>query len=485
MKHVLGLDIGGSSVKGWLSGEGLDKPAQITLPLPLHFDPANGLTEFDPQEWWPIVRNVIQETLAAQKGIKPAALVVSSIRQAFVLCSDVSELGMGIHNADRRGASSVAHIDELLDSNELYDLTGHWFAPQLPLAKLVSIRRYEAERWRRTTKLMFVHDWIVWRLSGVWKNEKTLATSSQLCEVESRNWSRQLMDLFLLKEEMFGELVQAGQIVGEVTNNELPDLYGVPIVAGGGDAHFLAYGSRSRSSDIVAVAGSTTPIQAISKNLSADSNRRPWISAPLVGPGWAVEVNAGYTGAALDWLCARLHWSLPEALMAAWTVSDKGARGVVALTASPKWDRESWARPLPFSFARLNPGHKSSDLVRAIVEAHAYAIRANLESLEDGLSRGASRLILTGGWAADRNFSQLVADVTQRTIWNVMSFDASITTSTLLANQSIPGIEIHNAEVQIYEPCSDNSRYSDNYREYCQLYQHSIVDDPIRTQDAH
>ena len=66
-----------------------------------------------------------------------------------------------------------------------------------------------------------------------------------------------------------------------------------------------------------------------------------------------------------------------------------------------------------------------------------------------------------------------------------MSFDASITTSTLLANQSIPGIEIHSAEVKIYEPCSDNSRYSDNYREYCQLYQHSIVDDPIRTQEAH
>ena len=479
MKHVLGLDIGGSSVKGWLSGEGLDRCAQITLPLPLHFEPENGLAEFDPQEWWLIVGKVIQEILAIRRGTKPAALVVSSIRQAFVLCSDVGELGMGIHNADRRGASAIPHIDGLLDSSHLYDLTGHWFAPQLPLPKLVSIRQYETERWRRITKLMFVHDWIVWRLSGVWRNEKTLATSSQLCEVKSRNWSQQLMDLFLLKEEMFGELVQAGEIVGEVTNKELPDLYGVPIVAGGGDAHFLAHGSRSRSSDIVAVAGSTTPIQAISNNLPADSGRRPWISSPLVGPGWAVEVNAGYTGAALDWICARLQWSLPEALKAAWTASDLGARGVIALTASPRWDRESWIRPLPFSFARLNPGHKSSDLVRAVVEAHAYAIRANLESLEDVLSQRTGHLILTGGWVADSNFSQLLADVTQRIIWSITSFDASVRTSTLLANESIPGIEPHKAEVEIYEPCSKDSRYSDNYREYCQLYQHSILNAPI------
>ena len=123
MKHVLGLDIGGSSVKGWLSGEGLDRCAQITLPLPLHFEPENGLAEFDPQEWWLIVGKVIQEILAIRRGTKPAALVVSSIRQAFVLCSDVGELGMGIHNADRRGASAISHIDGLLDSLSLIHIS--------------------------------------------------------------------------------------------------------------------------------------------------------------------------------------------------------------------------------------------------------------------------------------------------------------------------------------------------------------------------
>ena len=480
MKHVLGLDIGGSSVKVWLTGGAIDKCPHVTLPLPLQLDPENGRTEFDPQEWWSIIRAAIEQLLAPRGDVMPSALVISSIRQAFVLCGDSGELGMGIHNADRRGAISSRYVDSMLDSNDLYDLTGHWFAPQLPLPKLVSIRTNDTERWRRITRLMFVHDWIVWRLSGVWRNEQTLATSSQLCDIESRNWSRELIDLFILKEEMFGELVRSGEIIGEITNSELPYLNGVPVVAGGGDAHFLAYGSRSKSSDIVAVTGSTTPIQAISNHLPADSCRRPWVSSSLVGSGWAVEMNAGYTGAALDWLCAMLKLPLQDALRAAWTASDVGARGVIALTASPKWDRESWRGPLPFSFARVNPGHISADLVRAIIEAHAYAILANIEALEDALPKNDNDLILTGGWVADQDFGQLVADVTQRTVSSITSLDASITTSAYLANKNIAEIETYNTEAIIYEPCRRDSRYSDNYHDYCQLYHHSVLGDPIR-----
>jgi len=206
-----------------------------------------------------------------------------------------------------------------------------------------------------------------------------------------------------------------------------------------------------------------------------DKERRPWVSAPVTQTGWAVEMNAGYTGAALDWLSKNIGWTVREGLDAAWKDSNVGAHGVIALTACPKWDQETWSGSLPFSFTRLNTGHNRADLVKAIVEAHAFAIRANLEALDETLSQTTEHLVLTGGWVSDSNFSQLVADVTERIVYSIPSFDASLKASTMLVNQHIPEVMPHQASTTIFEPSATSSKYHDFYTRYCEVYEYSIL----------
>jgi len=483
MAGVLGLDIGGSSVKTWIGGYDPQTSHQpITVGLPLNSSPDTGLVEFNPEQWWKIIVDAIYQCIESNGRPIIKAVVISSIRQAFLLTNETSEVGFGIHNADRRGIDGLDIILEQLGHDELYDLTGHWFAPQLTLPKLLAIRKYEPERWARSTRLMFVHDWIGWRLTGVWKNERTLATSSQLCEVRTGSWASELLNSLDFRQDILGEIIDGGEILGYSKEPKLPDLLGVPIVAGAGDAHFLAHGARnSDCSQIVIVAGSTTPIQTVTKLFPADELRRPWISSALVPGHFSVEMNAGYTGVAFDWLCSSLQLTLTELGNRAWAESEIGARGVVALTASPSWDRNTWLGPVPFSFARLNQAHQAADVARAIFEAHAYAIRANVEALDETVKAGNQDLVLTGGWARDSRFSQLLADITGRNIRVVQSISSSITVSMFLASHSIEGVEKQSPESHLYEPRRDSVGYEEYYQNYIELYRHSIVNDPIRT----
>ena len=281
--------------------------------------------EFDPVRWWALIREALEQCVHAAGRPTIRAVVVSSIRQAFLLCDDSGEIGLGIHNADRRGEAGLAMLGATMSRDDVHDLTGHWSAPQMPLPKLLAIREHEPERWARASRLMFVQDWVAWRLTGVWRNERTLATSSQLCEVRTGKWATGLLASVGLRDDLLGEIIDAGEVVGESRNPDLPDLLDVPVVAGGGDAHFLAFGARSRGqSEVVAVAGSTTPIQTVSERVPNDEQRRPWISAGLVSGGVAVEMNAGYTGVALDWLCSSLDLPRSELVNRAW--SESGAR---------------------------------------------------------------------------------------------------------------------------------------------------------------
>ena len=438
--------------------------------------------EFDPARWWALICEALEQCVhvAGQPTIR--AVVVSSIRQAFLLCDESGEIGLGIHNADRRGEAGLAMLGARMSRDDVYDLTGHWSAPQMPLPKLLAIREHEPERWARASRLMFVQDWVAWRLTGVWRNERTLATSSQLCEVRTGKWATGLLASAGLRDDLLGEIIDAGEVVGESRNPDLPDLLDVPVVAGGGDAHFLAFGARSPGqSEVVAVAGSTTPIQTVSERVPNDEHRRPWVSAGLVPDGLAVEMNAGYTGVALDWLCSSLDLPRSELVNRAWSESEPGARGVVALTASPNWDRESWAGPIPFSFARLDMGHRPADLVRAVFEAHAYAIRANVDVLDSIVASNSPDLVLTGGWAQEPRFAQLLADVTGRRIRSVNSLPAAIGVSTYLADRGIGGVAPTTVPCRIHEPTGSAAAHSDRYADYCLLYGHSILHDPIRT----
>jgi len=398
---ILGIDVGGSSVKVWLAGP--RTVHSVGAPLPT-LRPTPDRAEFDPADWWPRIRQLITRVLAGAGKPAVEGLVVSSMRQAFVLVDDERELGHGILNSDRRGAPALARLRQVPD---LYEVTRHWPAPELTLGKLLTLAQSEPDRWAATTRVLFVHDWLVWRLTGEQATEASYACAGQLADVERRRLAADLLDALGLDTGKFAAWVPAGAVVGKLADPSLSLPAGLPVHAGCADTQLAAMGAGGLSPSVVTVvAGSSTPVQAATDRPPLDPLRRPWVSTHARTGLWAAETNAGYPGTMAHWL---------RGLTGPVERSGRpGAGGLTAVVATPEWTERAWATKAPMTILGLSPATTAADLAQAVDEAHAFAVAANVADLERVLGRAAGQINVTGG--AAESLAPLLADVLGRPV---------------------------------------------------------------------
>ncbi|MDQ6875087.1 MAG: FGGY-family carbohydrate kinase [Actinomycetota bacterium] len=397
---VLCVDIGGSSATiSRSSGDRGSTVGEIRLPLDR---PRPHRVEFSPAGWW---RALAGSGLDAGAGCD--AVVVTTLRQGFVLIDGERELGPGILNSDRRGAG---YLDRLRAVDGLYELTGHWPAPELTLPKLLHTMEHDRNRWAAATRLLFVHDWLVWRMTGVECTEVSYACAGQLADVAGRDWATGLLAELGIGTARLAPLVEAGARVGALREAFLGAPAGTPVVAGCGDTQLAAMAAGGLEPGVITVvAGSSTPVQAASAQPVADPLRHPWVSTHARSGLWAVETNCGYPGTMQGWLADLTAGATPS--------GTPGAGGVVAVTGSPEWSERGWATKAPMAAVGLRPDIDPGDLAQAFAEAHAFTIRANVEDLERAMGAPAGAVVLTGGaLRRDPGFAARLADVLGRPV---------------------------------------------------------------------
>lgn len=423
MSLVAGLDFGGGAVKACVADIASGAVLAVTQQATETQHPAPGRAEFDPGSWWRAAAAAMRAAVsgAGRPGSDYAAVTATSLRQGYVLLDADAELGPGVVNSDRRGAAHLEPIVKAIGRERLYEITGHWSAPQLTLPKLLEEQRTDAGRWDRVRTMLFVHDWALWRLCGERVSEPSMASAGQLLDVRRRRWAGELLSSLGLDPALLPTLVDAGTVVGHLRDGNLGLPLGLPVVVGGGDTQMAAAGAGGVAEGVVSVvAGTTTPLQVSTATVPQDPQRHPWVSAHLVPHRWAVETNAGYAGMNLDWLAGITGRTVAEVADEA-ADREPGAAGISAVVAARIWSEEAWSRRAPNVVVGFEPHHHPGDLMRAFIEAHGYAIRGNLEDLERAIGSPARQVCLLGGAARSRVFTQLVADITGRSISQVDS----------------------------------------------------------------
>jgi len=181
----------------------------------------------------------------------------------------------------------------------------------------------------------------------------------------------------------------------------------LPVVAGCADTQLAAMGVGVLSDGVITVvAGSSTPVQAATAAPAADPLGRPWVSTHADAGLWAVEGNAGYPGTFSGW------WA---GLAPGGSGPARADAGLLALTGTPYWSPETWQTRPPASLLGLRPDTTAADVAAALRQAHAFAVRGNVEDLERVLGRRASAVVVCGGAAAD-GLPELLADVLGRDV---------------------------------------------------------------------
>lgn len=122
-----------------------------------------------------------------------------------------------IHYRDARTVGLVDEAFKTMPREKLYGITGIQFMELNTLFQLISLKKYRPWMLERADKMLFMPDLFGYMLTGKMCAEYSIASTSQLIDLEERTWSKDILKNFDIKESLFAPLVQPGTVLGKLS----------------------------------------------------------------------------------------------------------------------------------------------------------------------------------------------------------------------------------------------------------------------------
>jgi rhamnulokinase len=181
--------------------------------------------------WHEVQTGLRQAVAKLPRGAKLASVGVDTWGVDYVLLNDAGRLVFPLHAyRDGRTQAGLKHLGGTRAALErIYAATGIpnvFYNSSLQLEEVVASCPAIADL---ATHCLFLPDYLNYLLSGRMANELTIASTSQLLDVHSKDWSRATLDHFHLPAHWFSKPVLAGTKLGLVRG--LPELKGTRVIA--------------------------------------------------------------------------------------------------------------------------------------------------------------------------------------------------------------------------------------------------------------
>lgn len=246
MKVYLAADFGGGSgrlIAGWFEGEHLCIEEvhrfgnrQVRLGDRLYWD-------------FPALFEDLKDGLkrAAAKGYDVESIGIDTWGVDFGLIDrDGCLLGNPVCYRDSRTKGVLDEVFKTLDASDHYATTGIQVMEINTLAQLVSMKG--SAQLEAAHRLLFMPDLFSYFLTGVANNEYCIASTSELLDARSRNWSWETIRALGLPEHIFGEIVMPGTVRGYLRED-------IAHETGLGRVKVVAVASHDTASAVAAVPG--------------------------------------------------------------------------------------------------------------------------------------------------------------------------------------------------------------------------------------
>ena len=122
-----------------------------------------------------------------------------------------------VHYRDARTVGLVDEAFKTMPKEKLYGITGIQFMELNTLFQLISLKKYRPWMLERADKMLFMPDLFGYMLTGKMCAEYSIASTSQLIDLDKRTWSKEILYAFGIKESVFAPLVQPGTVLGELS----------------------------------------------------------------------------------------------------------------------------------------------------------------------------------------------------------------------------------------------------------------------------
>jgi glycerol kinase len=267
-----------------------------------------------------------------------------------------------------------------------------------------------------------VDSYLIARLTGgsVHVTDASNASRTQLLDIDTGDWSPELLALFGVPEAALPKVLPSSGIAGKVSCSELPALAQVVISGIAGDQQAALFGHAAfTAGDTKCTYGTGAFILQNTGNAQVSSNHGLLTTIAWMLPGehatetkitYALEGSVFVAGAAVQWLRDGLKIiesandlsSLAEA-----AETNGGVTFVPALTGlgAPHWQPE--ARGALFGLTR---GTSRGNIAQATLEAIAFQVRQVFDLFGSDAGLKCSRLAVDGGASSNDRLLQIQAD---------------------------------------------------------------------------
>jgi len=217
MTH-LAIDIGASGgrhILGWLE-DGIFHTEEI-------YRFPNGMTKVGDSLCWDI-EALFDEMITglrkcAEAGKIPSSVGIDTWGVDFVLLDNEGRIvGPAVAYRDSRTDGMDFEVSKNISDSELYSRAGIQKMLINSIYQLMAVKTRTPQYLDVAEHLLFMPDYLHYRLCGVIKNEYTIASTSALLNAESKTWDDEIIARCGFPRKIFGELVPAGTILGGFTD---------------------------------------------------------------------------------------------------------------------------------------------------------------------------------------------------------------------------------------------------------------------------
>ena len=132
-----------------------------------------------------------------------------------------------VHYRDARNDGMVEAAKKYMTLEEMYDITGIQFMDFNTIFQLLSLKEKRPYILEEADTLLFMPDLLSYMLSGVKSTEYSIATTSQMVDLKTHDWSEKILDTFGIKKTLLTNIVPTGTVIGQLSD-EICEELGVP-----------------------------------------------------------------------------------------------------------------------------------------------------------------------------------------------------------------------------------------------------------------
>ncbi len=214
----VGFDCGNSSIRtviGFYDGESVS--SEVIMQVPNRAITVNGV------DFWDIL-NIFD---SMQRGLKTAETKYGKIDSAGIttwgidfgmLGKSGQLIGNPLCYRNKFGVKGLESVDEQT-KKKLFDLSGIQNHPMNSMYQLIGIREMLPEYYSTAEDILFIPDLLNFMFTGEKGTENTIASTSQLLDMRTRDYCGEIFQITSLERSMFHPVIPHGKERGRMLNS--------------------------------------------------------------------------------------------------------------------------------------------------------------------------------------------------------------------------------------------------------------------------